>query len=67
MARTPKLATAQLEIVGQFYDLSFENPRLGFAAVAKKAGIKFPPTPAGRQFKREAKEVFDRERSERAE
>jgi hypothetical protein len=58
----PKLTTEQVEIVGQFADYSFENSRLTFAAVAKKNGIKFPNTPAGRQFKRECREVFDRER-----
>jgi hypothetical protein len=58
----PKLTVEQIEIVGQFNDLSFENPRLTFAAVAKKNRIKFPNTPAGKLFKRECREVFDRER-----
>jgi hypothetical protein len=59
---TAKLTTEQLEIVGQFADYSFEYPRLEFDAVSEKVGVKFPNTPAGRLFKKEAKEVFHRER-----
>lgn len=59
-----RLTTAQTEIVGQMNDLSFENPKLTFEQVAKKAlGPKpFPRTANGRKFVRECRAVFDRER-----
>jgi hypothetical protein len=62
-SRKSRLSVAQLEIVSQFADLSFDYPNLNFDAVAKKViGAPFPNTPAGREFKREAKAVFDQER-----
>jgi hypothetical protein len=59
------LSMAQIEIVGQFNDHSFENPRLSFDQVAKRIlGPKpFPNTPAGRKFKKECRVIFDREHS----
>jgi hypothetical protein len=61
----PKLSVAQIELVAQFSAHSFDNPNLSFEQVAKKVlgAQPFPNTPAGRQFKREAKAVFDRERA----
>ena len=62
-AKRPQLSVHQIELVAQFADFSYEYPRLSFTQVAKKIlGGPFPNTLAGRQFKREAKEVFDRER-----
>jgi hypothetical protein len=62
--RNVKLTEAQLEIVGQFNDYSYENPNLTFEEVVKKEfrGKLFPPTQQGRQFEKECREVFDRER-----
>jgi hypothetical protein len=59
-----RLSDQQTEIVGQFNDYAFENPRLTFEQVAKKElGRKpFPDTPQGRKFRSECKEIFDRER-----
>jgi hypothetical protein len=61
--RKPRLSVAQLAIVGQFSDVAFDYPRLSFEQAAKKfLGAPFPSTPAGREFKREAKRIFDQER-----
>ena len=59
-----RLSFAQIEVVGQFNDYAWDNPKLTFEEVAKKAlGSKpFPRTPNGRKFKSECKNVFDRER-----
>jgi hypothetical protein len=65
--KKPRLTVSQLEIVGQFSDYAFDHSPLYFDATAKKVGVKFPATPTGRKFQREAKAVFDREREERAE
>ncbi len=63
MPRKVKLTFEQIELVAQFADYSYEYPRLSFAQVAKKIlGKPFPNTLAGREFKKQAKEVFDRER-----
>jgi hypothetical protein len=64
MPRRAVLTREQAELVGQFNDASFENPGLTFDQVAKKilGDLRFDPTPVGREFKRQAKEVFDRER-----
>jgi hypothetical protein len=58
------LTSAQIEIVGQFNDYSFENPKLNFEQTARKElGPKaFPNSPNGRKFKAECKAVFDAER-----
>jgi hypothetical protein len=58
------LSVAQIEIVGQFNDFAWENPKLSFEATARKElGPKaFPKTPTGRKFKVECKAVFDAER-----
>jgi tryptophanase len=59
-----KLTEAQVEIVGQFNDYSFENPNMTFEEVVRKEfGPKlFSPTPQGRLFEKECREIFDRER-----
>jgi hypothetical protein len=59
-----RLSFAQIEVVGQFNDYAWENPKLTFEEAAKKAlGSKpFPTTPNGRKFRTECKNVFDRER-----
>jgi hypothetical protein len=56
--------TAQIEIVCQVNDLSFENPKLTFEQVAQKAlgPDPFQRTANGRKFKKECRAVFDRER-----
>jgi hypothetical protein len=63
--RTPELTVEQIEIVGQFSDYAFDYPILTFDEVARKVmrSRPFPKTRTGREFKRQAKEVFDRERS----
>jgi hypothetical protein len=62
--KRPALTTAQIEIVGQFNDYAWENPKLNFEQTAKKElGPKaFSNTPSGRKFKAECKAVFDLER-----
>ena len=47
-----------------FNDLSFENPNLTFEEVVLKTfgPDLFPPTPQGKLFEEECREVFDRER-----
>jgi hypothetical protein len=59
-----ELTEDQIEIIGQFNDLSFENPNLTFEEVVLKefGPDLFPPTPQGKVFERECREVFDRER-----
>lgn len=57
----PELTTEQIEIVGQMNDLSFENPKLAFGQVVKKAGITFK-VPNGKAWGKECREVFERER-----
>jgi hypothetical protein len=58
-----RLSSAQIEIVGQFNDYAWENPKLTFGEVARKElGPKaFPNTPTGRRFRSECKAVFNRE------
>jgi len=62
--RHARLSFAQIEVVGQFNDYAWENPKLTFEEVAKKAlgSNPFPSTPNGRKFGSECKNVFDRER-----
>jgi hypothetical protein len=66
--KTPKrrvnLSNAQIEIVGQFNDFAFENPRLNFEQTARKelGRNPFPRTASGRKFKAECKAIFDAER-----
>jgi len=59
-----RLSFAQIEVVGQFNDYAWDNPKLNFEEVAKKAlgSSVFPRTPNGRKFRTECKNVFDRER-----
>jgi hypothetical protein len=59
-----RLTVAQIELVGQFNDLAWENPKLGFEAVANKAlGLNpFPKTPNGRKLRVGCKNVFELER-----
>lgn len=58
------LSPEQIEIVGQFGDYAFDNPNLNFEAVARKelGSNPFLKSPNGRQFRKECKSVFDRER-----
>ena len=62
--KRPALTTAQIEIVGQFNDFSFDNPTLNFEQTARKelGPNPFPDTPNGRKFKAECKAMFDLER-----
>jgi hypothetical protein len=62
--KRPALTEAQIEIVGQFNDYAWENPKLNFEQTAKKAlgPQAFPNTPNGRKFKEECKAIFDLER-----
>ncbi len=64
ITKPARLTVAQIEIVGQFNDHAWENPKLGFEAVAKKVlgPNPFPKTPNGRKFKAECKKAFDLER-----
>jgi len=59
-----RLSFAQIEVVGQFNDYAWENPKLTFEEVAKKAlgSNSFPKTSNGRKFRSDCKNVFDRER-----
>jgi hypothetical protein len=59
-----ELTETQIEIIGRFNDLSFENPNLTFEEVVLKefGPDLFPPTSQGRLFEKECREVFDRER-----
>jgi hypothetical protein len=59
-----ELTEAQIEIIGQFNDFSFENPDLSFEEVALKefGPDLFPATPQGRLFEKECREIFVRER-----
>jgi len=63
-AKTVKLTAEQIEIIGQFNDYSFENPKMSFEQVARKTlgANPFPGTPQGTKFKQECRKVFDRER-----
>ena len=63
--RPARLTEAQIEIVGQFNDYSFENKELGFEEVAKMVlgSNPFPDTPNGRKFRTECKRVFYLERA----
>jgi len=57
-----RLTAAQIEIVGQFNDLSLEKPRMTFEQVARKmlGLIPFSKTISGRRFEKECRKVFDR-------
>ena len=59
-----ELTEDQIEVVGMFNDFSFEKSTLNFdEVVLKEFGADlFPPTPQGRLFENECREVFDRER-----
>jgi hypothetical protein len=63
-AKKPQLTVEQIEVVGQFADYAFDYPILTFDEVARKVmrSRPFPKTQAGREFKRQAKEIFDQER-----
>jgi hypothetical protein len=63
--KSARLTVAQIEIVGQFNDYSFENKELGFEEVAKMVlGTNpFPDTPNGRKFRAECEAAFDLERA----
>jgi hypothetical protein len=59
-----RLSFAQIEVVGQFNDYAWDNPKLTFEEVAQKAlgSSAFPRTPNGRKFRSECKNMFDWER-----
>ena len=63
--KTARLTEAQIEIIGQFNDYSFENKELGFDSVAEKVlgPNAFPKTPSGRKFRDECEKMFDLERA----
>jgi hypothetical protein len=63
--KSAKLTVEQIELVGQFNDFAWENPKLTFDAVAKKVlgPNPFTKTPNGRKFRAECKKVFDLERA----
>jgi hypothetical protein len=61
-ASKPTLTPEQWELVGQFNDESFENPKLSFEEVAAKLGARFSDTPEGRLFEKECRACFDLER-----
>jgi hypothetical protein len=62
--KVPKLTVEQIQIVATFGDYAYDYPILTFDEVARKVlhSRPFPITRAGREFKRQAKEVFDQER-----
>jgi hypothetical protein len=61
--RAPQLNMEQIEIVGRFNDLAWDYPKLSFNEVAKKVlPAGFGTGASAKRFKKEAKEVFDRER-----
>ena len=63
-AATPKLTPEQVEVAAQFADHAFDYPGLSFDEVARKVLPKgFGKGPTGTRFKKEAKEVFERERA----
>jgi hypothetical protein len=59
-----RLTAAQIKIVGQFNDHSFENPKLTFEQVSlKELGKKlFGKSLSAKEFEKECRKVFDRER-----
>jgi hypothetical protein len=62
--KSAKLTADQIEIVGQFNDYSFENPKMTFEQTVQKQFGKnlFPRTPGGAKFKAECRKIFGRER-----
>jgi hypothetical protein len=62
--KSANLTAVQTEIIGQFKDLSFENPKMTFEQVARSefGPNLFPGTPNGRHFEKECRKVFDKER-----
>lgn len=61
--RPVKLTPEQVEIVAQFADYAFEHPLLSFDEVVRKVLPKgFGTGPRAKRVRREAQEVFDRER-----
>ena len=61
---SPKLTIEQIEMLVNFSRASEDYPDLSFEEVALKllGSEPFKPTPNGKQFEKECKEVFDRER-----
>jgi hypothetical protein len=58
-----KLTPEQAEVAAQFADYAFDYPGLSFDEVARKVLPKgFGTGQAGQRFRKEAKEVFERER-----
>jgi len=61
---TPELTLEETCMLANFSDASFDYPALSFEQVARKllGPEPFAPTADGKQFERECREVFDRER-----
>jgi hypothetical protein len=61
---SPKLTMEQIEMLAKFSHASEDYPGLSFEEVALKllGSEAFKPTPNGKQFEKECREVFDRER-----
>jgi len=61
---SPKLTMEQIEMLANFSNASEEYPDLSFEEVALKllGSEPFKPTPNGKQFEKECREVFNRER-----
>jgi hypothetical protein len=64
ISKPAKLTSTQIDIVGQFNDYSFENPKMTFEEVVQKefGPSLFSRTPIGRLFEKECRRVFDMER-----
>jgi hypothetical protein len=60
-----KLTFEQIELAAQFFDAAYDNPKLTFVQVAKKILPRgFGKGSSAKQLRKEAKEVFDLERSQ---
>ena len=62
--KSSKLTLEQIEMLVEFSHASEDYPDLSFEEVALKllGPEPFKPTPNGKQFEKECREVFDRER-----
>jgi hypothetical protein len=59
-----KLTLEQVEMLANFSDAAFDYPDLSFEEVARKllGPEPFKATPSGKQFEKECRAMFDRER-----
>jgi hypothetical protein len=59
-----ELALEQIEMLANFSDASFDYPALSFEEVARKllGPEPFKATASGKQFEKECRAMFDRER-----